>query len=1102
MKGLFKLTVAAVALVGLASCNVDDLQSDSKQAPAVKGDILVEVEELEDAVTTRAAYTPNGKTGTLNFNTGDQIKVTDGTLVKYDLYKFNNGAFVFDKANTGRDAAWITEPEYASFPAAGMQWDNAKKQAIGTYTISDAPTWSEDPETEGAFGAEIPLWGTAQADATYGVKVSMKYLTGVLKINVDNIPDNASAIVVEGFKNLSGTDAAPMVGTFEAILANDDEINEDAFLDPATWTALISGGTPVAKNKITVDVSSAKKASSVIFIPLIAQKYGLLNIYYTPKGGGTDVLMKSVENLTVARKKYYNLTYSSLKVAGDKPSDITAAIEAKKGESNFSIETANVTTLVDETSAGAGDEDITIEVPECSSNITLNLAGVKGATTNKILKIKGEEFTGTLTVNVKSNDATTAVSNIYVDMPNANVVFTGAGMATIDLGGDGTDPNNVAGGMVAKTLTLGTADAPATFKGVYANAELGYYNTTGSDLLLVKGSTLKAIEFETNYKADLIEINGTLSSDLDMQTWKTKEGEKIVSSFLIGNGANTQDIYTYGDVTVTGGTVKNIVSDGNVNLSGVTDATAGTTAASVGSIYPLTAPAAKADAISKTVTVDEEAVVTGNVVAKTNHVFDLVVKGKGSVVGSASTSVNNLTINGTSANVGTIVVAGNATITDTDECEAITASLTMNEDKTLTMNGGYIKALTVNNNESAATKVLTIQHGTTAGYTAIGGITGTGSYKISGTSKWNGKAVGGGLDATKDAAKITALQKTYGDKAKTEIYTATELASIGTGAGTAASTVTLKSNIDLDGQAWTSPVLTATTAFTGANLGTAKAPVYPTIDKLNLAAAANTANGDITGVGLFKTAGGTISNLNISNVTSTITEANSKNVKYVGVIAGSTSADLTIDNVKVTTANVGATVADYIGGLVGYSGNNLTLTNVSVTGLTLNGQFHIGGVVGEMASAKGITITAGTGNGTSLAVTAINVPESFNAEPQITVLPEGDVKYGTVGMVIGKGKKDAITDNDNLTVNDLITGNRQKLGFKMCWYDAGEDLVYYYGQRGDDHTKKHTWIGRISGETGESAKKLTVKAFTDAYVAPTDVILVKHSIYDACDSEQ
>ena len=1091
MKGIFKLTTAALALVAFASCSNNDLFGEAQQVQQqAKGDILVEVEELEDAVTTRtrAAYTPDGKTGILNWNTGDNIKVTDGTLVKYDAYTFENGAFKFDKTITGRNAAWIAEPEYASFGhnystsdgLVKMEWDNAKKQAKGYYVIDKVLSWDEDWETEGAFCADIPLWGTAQADDTYGVKVSMKYLTGVLKINMDNVPGNATGLKIEGFKNLAGTDPAPINGDFKAILANDDEINTDAALvvDEDGWQG----------NELYVDLSNATKAKSVIFVPLIAQTYGLLNISYTNTdfvGASSTVddpanvwtAIKSVENLTVARKKYYNLTYSTFKVSGDTPSAISAVLNEKKAESDISIETGNNTKVA--------TADQTIDVPATSSNITLNLKGVEANGAN-VLKINGAGYTGTITINVKTNDTTNPIANIFVNLPKANVVIAGAGMTNISLGADAA-PDNAANGLVAKTLTIGTAAINTTVANVYANAELGLGNATESDLLLVKGSTITGnLEFETNYKADLIEINGTLTNALDMSAWTTKDGDKITSSFLIGNGANTNDIYTYGDVTVTGGTVKNIVTDGDVKLSGVTNATAGTTAASVGTIYPLSAPAAAADAINKTVTVDEEATVNGNITEKTNNKFNLIVKGKASVTGGAATSVKDLTINGTSASVGTVKVAGDATITDTDECEAVKTSLTMTAGNTLNYNGGYIRAITVT---AVTDKKLTIKHGTAANYTAIAAITGDYTIDTTTKSEWNGHAIGE-YEATAPAAFKTAqdaLKAAYATGVD-NIYTANQLASFAADAA-----ATLYSNIDLNGKAWTSPSLAVN--FTGKNWGTAVAPVYPTIEGLNLAANAKAAN--IAGVGLFgrTTAAAVISNINVKNVTSTITE-DGKDVTMVGTLVGMANNTLGITNVTVSTANVGSLVAEYIGGLVGVAYDDLTLDGVTVTGLTLNGEARIGGVTAEIASSKAITI--GTTAATNINVTAINVPASYNAEPDIKKVAENKIQYGCIGMVVGKANNAAaIVSNNKLTINDLITGNRQKLGFKFFYMHAGPTVKYYYGLRGDDHTKEHTWIGYNAAATIKEFDK--VADFTAEYKNPSNAIMLQHDIYDDCD---
>ena len=101
-------------------------------------------------------------------------------------------------------------------------------------------------------------------------------------------------------------------------------------------------------------------------------------------------------------------------------------------------------------------------------------------------------------------------------------------------------------------------------------------------------------------------------------------------------------------------------------------------------------------------------------------------------------------------------------------------------------------------------------------------------------------------------------------------------------------------------------------------------------------------------------------------------------------------------------------------------------------------------------------------------------------------------------MVVGKANNAAaIVSNNKLTINDLITGNRQKLGFKFFYKNAGPTVKYYYGLRGDDHTKEHTWIGYNGAATIKEFDK--VADFTAEYKNPSNAIMLQHDIYDDCD---
>ena len=1084
MKNLFKLTTAALALVAFASCSNEDWFGDGQKLN--KDGIKVEVEDLIDANTTlmRSAYAPTEKQGQLSWNTWDIIRVTDATMVKYDKYRFDGSAFVFDKVATGRDKAYLTEPKYASYPDASMRWENTLMQSIGEYTIDSNFNWDENMEVDGAFTAEIPLWGTVEKDDTYGISTKLQYLTAVLRINLDNIPGNATNVRVTGWKNLAGTQPAPMAtddeganpGSFRAIYATDDELDENATLAP------IDGKD--YKNYIDVNVSRATKSKSYIFLPLIVQKYQLLTISYSNNNGTSYTKFKDIKGLDAKRRTWYNFTPSeAFKVAGTHPSDITVVLEEKKSETEeIKIETGNITEI------GDAPVDNTITIPETTADVTLNLKGLKGATTNKIIYIDAAgDYAGTLTLDVAETDD---ITNLYINLPGANVVINKLGTAAnVDLGKEGTEVGvNAVGGMVAKALVI---NKDAKIKKIYANAELGDGNTADKDLKIVKGASVTDVLFEKNYQADEIEINGTLTNALDMTSWKDLDNKNIKNvKIYVGNGASTKNLTTTGDVTVTGGTVDGIVkTDGNVTISGIKDDAAETTAGSVKGIAALTAGTAAAP-IKKAIELSEEASVGAEgITALDKHTWTLTVKGKAAVGGTAT--VDELTINGTSASVATVTVAGDATINDTEEAEAIKTKLTMTAGKTLNLNGGYIKDLEVT---AAEGKALTIQHGTAAAYTAIATKSGAGLIKVSGTSVWNGKKVG---DGTKNATAKADIIAAYAT-GKSDLFTATQLASY-----TGAVNGKLYTNVNLgSSQAWPTINLSAGVTFEGVDMDPiTEKDQFPTIENLYLYA--NDKEAVVEGVGLFAKATTseaiTIQNFTLKNVTSGIN--GTKGVKGFGALVGTITnenAALTIKNVTVETAAIGTTAVEMVGGLVGFSRAAITLNKVTVKALTLNGESQIGGVVGRTTnSTKSVEVA----DNSSIAVAAINVPAEHQSTPDITKVAENQKKYGAVGMIAGwVAKVVSVADGKTLTVNDLITGNRQKMGYTWYYTNPGPGLRYYHGLNGDKNksVKDWVWVG-IRNDIAATTPVDDAAAFEASYGGTEKALMVKHDIYTSCD---
>jgi len=1070
MKGLFKLTTAALALFTFASCSTDDLFSNGADQEQNKEGILVEVEPLVDANTslTRAAYTPSttDSKGALSFTTGDDIKVTDATMLKYDIYSFNGSAFVFDAGATGRPSAYLTEPKFASFPNATMGWDNAKLQSWGRYYISTYGAWWEESDPEGAYGANIPMWGEAQKDETYGIKTTLKYLTGVVRISLENVPGNATAVRVVGWKNIAGTTPIAMAGPFKAVYATDDEINEDATLEPL--------GTPITvtkygdfsgthQNWIEYDLTGAAKAETFIFVPVIAQKYGLLQFQYTSDYGTTWKKIDEKQNVTVKRATWYAISMDEpFKVAGDTPSAITTVLEQLKEKSEITVETANATNV------SATDDEITI--PETSADVTLKLANLVNSGSG-ILYINSvdDAYAGTLTLDVTG---TPSITNIMINLPEANVVVKGANLTAVDLGKDGTSPDNEAEGMAAKCLVI-----DGKVQSIYANAELGFGNA-GADLKILKGAQVNKIEFETNYQADEIEINGTLTNALDMTAWQDLDGHNIKNvKIKVGNGATVPDLTTTGDVTVTGGTVASITTDGNVAISGTaaTGVTAGKVTGDVAALSAYTT------ATKNSIALSGEAQIGGDITGNTKHTWTLEVKDKASVGGTAN--VDELTINGTSASVATVTVAGNATINDTEEAEAIKTKLTMTAGNTLNLNGGYIKELEVN---AATKKALTIQHGTTAAYTAIALKSGSGLIKVSGTSVWNGKKVGDGTKVADKATIIAAYATGISD-----LYTATQLASY-----TGAVNGKLFANVDLNNQQWNGISLAGGKTFEGGDMdGLADKAQYPTIE--NLYIYANDKSTAVAGAGLFaKTTGSganTIQNFTLKNVTSGINGA--KGVSEFGALVGSAVTALTIKNVTVETATIGTTKVEKVGGLVGNTTAAITLNKVTVKALTLNGESQIGGVVGVSSNSVSVA------DNSSIAVAAINVPAEHQSTPDITKVAAKETKYGAVGMIAGQAAaKVSVATGKTLTVNDLITGNRQKMGYTWYYENPGPGLRYYHGLNGDKNKtiKDWVWVGLRSDIT-TTTEVDNAATFESSYGITEKALMVKHDIYTSCD---
>ena len=131
MKGIFKLTSLALALVAFASCSNDEFLG-SEQAQQQKKGLILNVEDMKGEIT-RTAYT---STNDRVWQETDQFTVYDDELHKYDYYKFNKTSNSFELEGN-QD---LTNPQFVVFAEDGAisdtKWVKADNSTVTKSGVS------------------------------------------------------------------------------------------------------------------------------------------------------------------------------------------------------------------------------------------------------------------------------------------------------------------------------------------------------------------------------------------------------------------------------------------------------------------------------------------------------------------------------------------------------------------------------------------------------------------------------------------------------------------------------------------------------------------------------------------------------------------------------------------------------------------------------------------------------------------------------------------------------------------------------------------------------------------------------------------------------
>lgn len=995
MKGLFKFTTAALALLTMASCSSDDLfgNSESAQTPE-KGALVVEVEELVDRVSTRAAFVPDGKNNSVFWqDKKDFIEVFDEAMLKYDIYQFvaKKGSFVnIDEDGVTR----VSEPKFALFGgdkyAPGSSyitdfgWDYATDETTATFYLPSTFSVNEDitADKKTAFESFLPMWGEATKDGD-NVKVNMHYLTAVLRVYLKNAHANITDFMVSAFEDQACTKSLPINGYCVATIADSEGPNADAQLE---FTG--SGSSQIIVNNINNVTGDA-----YLYIPLFAQKYGALKFWY--KSGGTWKLIKTTKPMELKRQTVYRLDLESFEVAGDILESINAVLEAQK-ESTADV---NITT---QQTTNITPTDNVLKIPAgFKANINLDLAGLSLASNNLEIESEDGQYAGTLVINTKA--AAIGGNNIYLNLPKANVAFVGD-YSAINFGLPTTsDEDNDK--LAVKSLTFSNGDntTPTTI------ANNVYVDKESTDAITVdKDATVKSIVLqqgnETYANVSEIIINGTVTT-IDADQDKNKAIVTVGKDGSVGSAFTAN-----GDITIEGTAAAVTSNEGNITVGDK---------ATVGG--DITASKGK-------VTFTSENAYTNAISAK-----EVELGGKANV--TTVTNAKNFTMKG-QAKVGTVTIEKEGTaVIDVDaqdgNCEAISGTLTVNPDVEITLTQGYINK--IDNTACTGEKPCKLNFGT--GFTAVKTVQ-TWDV-IPSVSEWNGKAL------------PAAMIPTYFGS---DVWTACQFASVDKATGN----VRLMNNINLGDKAWTMPALTKNFAgvdmkdYKGLDLKESK---YPTISNVKIQN--KDAKGkDIDNAGLFSTVANKveISNIIVKNAQVTLTG----DKKNAGILAGSATGIIYVSNVNVegsieTTAkfnNVGGLIGDAATPCIGWITTGTKDTKgVSVKLNKLQGQYNLGGFVGNISGTgwfNKCTLVDITGG-----ITAVGAQNTFNVDKA------GVKEAGSIGLIAGNVANDI--NIDACKAKDVIKGHKKELGFLADYIATIADPVKiycYFGSGTDNNVGK------------------------------------------------
>lgn len=444
MKGISKIFAAALGVVALASCNNEDSFFGTANQN-YNSTLNVEVapmagDEGEEGVTRAGFTVQNGKNYTAWLD-GDKLRVYDENLQKYNTYTRDGGVF----GTTGTQNASTFQLAPANFVSyAG--W----KEGTGLTALMQIPaalTYGEaDKDGNTAYISNIPLFGKVTKKTDTELESSNNYLTGFLKVTLENGYSQNNALSIGSIKvtaqKWNGTawvadDAMPLSGYFDAVLdpADNFEPGRTTAQTDANHSKLVKSGETVVADKYTSSIlvktplTADNDYESVVYVPIVPGTYGRLLVEICHNNDGTGVykayalggeLAAAGTGKTIVQGHWY----ANADFVGDNAAALLATnAETKKmlykNPLTYSLTLADgfvmeIEDAIVNCNLGYGDVII---------NVNASAKGLKTYATKKLNTITLPELKQNIVVNIAGNDLMTPGQN--TDFELADLTITG-----------------------------------------------------------------------------------------------------------------------------------------------------------------------------------------------------------------------------------------------------------------------------------------------------------------------------------------------------------------------------------------------------------------------------------------------------------------------------------------------------------------------------------------------------------------------------------------------------------------------------------------------------------------------------------------------------